>query len=197
MACAAALQPTSQPHVHVLACALAGRARRVHSVTALFHHHRLQRKGRFANDTAATVRLTQRQVLQMHRTLQVSTNLNPTQHDDRGGIGGRVPDKAEGGRHRGGNFQIVQPIGVLVHGVGAHAQHDRGVLGGVGSDSFQRLFHGGKILRDVQRKAVRRVGTRVGPMAVQRPANAAGQGVIFVTETRQSVVESQNNGERD
>ena len=64
------------PHVHVLAAALAGRARRVHSVTALFHHHRLQRKGRFANDTAATVRLTQRQVLQMHRTLQVSTNLN-------------------------------------------------------------------------------------------------------------------------
>jgi len=57
------------PHVHVGTPALAGDARRVHAVTALFHHHRLHRKGRLANDPAATVRLTECQVLHVYGTV--------------------------------------------------------------------------------------------------------------------------------
>ena len=104
-----------------------------------------------------------------------------------------MPEKAEGGGHRGGNFQIVQAVRVFVDFMVAPAQHDRGVLGGVGAKSFHCLFQGGKIVRDVQRKAVWRVGKGVGPKVVQRPADAAGQGVIFRPNATDIIEQSQSN----
>jgi hypothetical protein len=67
------------------------------------------------------------------------------------------------------------------------------VLGGVGTKSFHCLFQGGKIVRDVQRKAVWRVRKGVGPKVVQRPTNAAGQGVIFRPNATDIIEQSQSN----